>query len=76
MDACRRYANERGYTVVATFTDDYTGAALDRPALNELRDFMANSPIDVVVVYDIDRLARKSAYQVLIEEEFKRVGVN
>ena len=75
IDACQGYAKERRYAVVETFSDDYTGAALDRPALNELRDYMAHSPLDVVIVYDIDRLARKSAYQVLIEEEFKREGV-
>ncbi|MBE7433119.1 MAG: recombinase family protein [Anaerolineales bacterium] len=75
IDACHTYALERGYTVVEVFTDDYTGAAIDRPALNNLRDYMARNPLDVVIVYDIDRLARKSAYQVLIEEEFNRAGV-
>lgn len=74
IEACHTYAQERGYTVVETFSDDYTGAAIDRPELNKLRDFMARNPLDVVIVYDIDRLARKSAYQVLIEEEFKRAG--
>ena len=75
IDACNVYAKERRYTVTESFTDDYTGAAIDRPALNQLRDYMMNNPLDVVIVYDIDRLARKSAYQVLIEEEFKREGV-
>ncbi len=75
MEACLAYAKERGYDVVANFSDDYTGAAIDRPELNNLRDFMVHNQLDVVVVYDIDRLARKSAYQFLIEEEFKRAGV-
>lgn len=75
LDACETYAKEHRYRVVAAFSDDYTGAALDRPGLNELRDYMSRNPLEVVIVYDIDRLARKSAYQVLIEEEFKRVGV-
>lgn len=75
LEACQNYAKERRYSVVATFSDDYTGAAIDRPALNELRDYMYHNHLDVVIVYDIDRLARKSAYQVLIEEEFKKVGV-
>jgi site-specific DNA recombinase len=75
IEACQAYAHERGYTVTATFSDDYTGAAIDRPALNKLRDYMIRNSLDVVIVYDIDRLARKSAYQVLIEEEFKRAGV-
>jgi site-specific DNA recombinase len=48
---------------------------LNRPELNRLRDAISNKRIVVVIVYDIDRLARKSAYQVLIEEEFFRSGV-
>lgn len=75
IEACQAYAVDRSYRVTETFSDDYTGAALDRPALNKLRDYMAHNPLDAVIVYDIDRLARKSAYQVLIEEEFRRVGV-
>ena len=75
MEACLAYAKERGYDVVGTFSDDYTGAAIDRPELNNLRDFMVHNQLDVVIVYDIDRLARKSAYQFLIEEEFKRAGI-
>lgn len=75
IEACHNYAVEQGHQVVAEFQDEYTGASLDRPGLNHLRDFIARNPLDVVVVYDVDRLARKSAYQVLIEEEFRRAGV-
>jgi len=75
LEACQNYARERGYTVTETFADDYTGAVMDRPALNKLRDLIALETIEAVIVYDVDRLARKSAYQVLIEEEFKRAGV-
>jgi site-specific DNA recombinase len=75
IEAGQAYAKERGYTVAAIFSDDYTGAAIDRPELNKLRDYMARNPLEVVIVYDVDRLARKSAYQFLIEEEFKHAGV-
>lgn len=75
LEACQTYAKERGYTLIETFADDYTGAVMDRPALNKLRDLIALETIQAVIVYDVDRLARKSAYQVLIEEEFKRAGV-
>ena len=76
VEACQTYAKERGYTVTETFSDDYTGAVMDRPALNKLRDLIALETIEAVIVYDVDRLARKSAYQVLIEEELKRAGVS
>jgi site-specific DNA recombinase len=74
IEACQVYADECEYKVSAIFSDEYTGASLDRPALDELRDFIARSPVEIIIVYDLDRLARKSAYQVLIEEEFKRLG--
>jgi site-specific DNA recombinase len=75
VDACQAYAQDRRYAVVDVFSDDYTGAAIDRPGLNKLRDYMYSNSLDVVIVYDLDRLARKSAYQILIEEEFSRAGV-
>lgn len=74
IDACNRYAEERGYTVLYTFSDDYTGASLDRPALNNLGEFLGKEKVSVVIVYDIDRLARRSVYQMLIEEEFRKLG--
>jgi site-specific DNA recombinase len=75
VEACRVYASNRGYSVVKEFCDDYSGAALDRPALNDLRELIGKDSIEAVIVYDVDRLARKSIYQMLIEEEFRKAGV-
>jgi site-specific DNA recombinase len=61
--------------VVEELCDDYSGASLDRPELNRLRELIAGGHVDVVIVYDIDRLARKSVYQLLIEEEFRKANV-
>ena len=46
-----------------------------RPALEALRDLVAQGCVDVVLVYSPDRLARKFAYQALLLEEFARAGV-
>ena len=75
IEACREYAAHQGYLVVDEFKDDYSGAAYDRPALNNLRELASSDHLEVVVVYDVDRLARKSIYQMLIEEEFSKLGV-
>ena len=75
VDACLRYAEEHEYKIIETYKEDYSGATLDRPELDKLRDAISTNQIDVVIVYDIDRLARKNAYQVLIEEEFHRNNV-
>lgn len=72
IDAMRKYCAENGFSVVGEYTEDFTGTKIDRPELNRLREHAAREPIDAVIVYDIDRLARKSIYQMLIEEEFER----
>lgn len=57
------------------FEDEgHSGATLMRPALERLRDLIAQVGVDVVVVYAPDRLARKFAYQALLIEEFARAG--
>ena len=57
------------------FKDEgYTGATLIRPALERLRDLAASVPVDVVLCYSPDRLARKLAYQTLLIDEFSKAG--
>jgi site-specific DNA recombinase len=58
-----------------TFEDEgVSGATLVRPALDRLRDLIAQVPVEVVLVYAPDRLARRYAYQALLIEEFARAG--
>ena len=58
------------------FEDEgHSGATLVRPALEALRDLVAQGCLDVVLVYSPDRLARKFACQALLLEEFARAGV-
>jgi site-specific DNA recombinase len=57
------------------FEDEgYSGATLVRPALERLRDLAAQVPVDVVLCYSPDRLARRYAYQALLIDEFARAG--
>ena len=57
------------------FEDEgYSGATLIRPALERLRDLAAQVPVDVVLCYSPDRLARRYAYQALLIDEFSRAG--
>ncbi|MGY3614063.1 recombinase family protein [Bradyrhizobium sp. USDA 10063] len=58
------------------FEDEgYSGATLERPGLERIRDLAAEGQIQAVLVYAPDRLSRKYAYQVLLIEEFARHGV-
>jgi site-specific DNA recombinase len=77
LAALRAHAEQLGLDVPAqwVFCDDgHSGATLIRPALEKLRDLVAQVPVDVVVVYSPDRLARKYAYQALLIEEFAKAG--
>jgi site-specific DNA recombinase len=58
------------------FLDDgISGSTLIRPALERLRDQVANGAIDRLYVHSPDRLARKFAYQALLVDEIGRAGV-
>ena len=71
------WAEEAGHELEAehAFRDEgYSGARLDRPGLDALRDAVRDAAIDILAVLSPDRLARKYAYQVLLLEEFRRAG--
>jgi site-specific DNA recombinase len=75
--ALRSHAEDLGLDVPAqwVFEDDgQSGASLVRPALERLRDLVCQVPVDVLLVYSPDRLARKYAYQALLIEEFAKAG--
>jgi site-specific DNA recombinase len=58
------------------FEDEgYSGATLERPGLERVRDLAAEGQIQVVLAYAPDRLSRKYAYQILLIEELARHGV-
>lgn len=52
----------------------YSGSHLIRPALERLRDKVANSEVDKIYIHSPDRLARKYAYQMILLEEFQKAG--
>lgn len=75
--ALRAWAESNGHDLNDShvFRDEgYSGARLDRPGLDALRDAVRDGEVDIVAVLAPDRLARRYAYQVLLLEEFRRVG--
>ena len=78
LEMCREYARERGYQIVAELAEDdrgASGALFDLPELNRVREMARSGEFDVLVVREIDRLSRKLAKQLIVEEELKRYGV-
>jgi site-specific DNA recombinase len=72
------FARTRGLEVPTewVFEDEgFSGATLERPGLERVRDLAAEGQIQVVLAYSPDRLSRKYAYQILLIEELARHGV-
>ena len=62
---------------VLIYTDEgYSGEFLERPGLEKLRNDVRKGIIDTVIVYDPDRLARNLMHQLLIDDEFRKNGVD
>jgi site-specific DNA recombinase len=71
-------AAHEGWTVREEhiFRDDgRSGARLDRPGLDALRDHAARAAFDLVVICSPDRLARNFVHQMVVLEELERRGV-
>jgi site-specific DNA recombinase len=74
LESGRRYCAERGYSVLAEFSDAHSGTELDRPGLNAALDACATAKPDVVVLHDVDRLGREIIVQAIAERELTRHG--
>ena len=61
---------EGGAVLVKEYVDDgYSGARLDRPALEELRRFVKTPLFDSIYFLNTDRIARDVTYQIIIISE-------
>lgn len=80
LDSQRRELRDltarKGYTIIAELSDDgVSGATLDRPALNRLRDGARSGAYGVILVHAPDRLSRSLAHQLVLFDEFQKAGV-
>lgn len=72
------YAKAKDYFIIKTYTDPgFSGAKLDRPALQEMMKDIENNQIDIVLVYKLDRLSRSQKNTLfLIEDVFLKNNVD
>jgi site-specific DNA recombinase len=76
--AVAAFAQAQGYSLPKElyFLDEaVSGAKLDRPGLDRLRDLVTESVFEVVLCLSPDRLARQYAHQWVLLNEFQRAGV-
>jgi len=79
-DTCRLYVESQspnGWMLIQERFDDdgYSGATLERPALDRLLALVRNRQIDQLIVHRLDRLSRSVRECVTLLDEFRQLQV-
>ena len=75
LEALREYAAREGYEVLEEVKDaGQSGASLERPGMDRVRDLVAAGGVSVVLAQDRDRFSREPAYHYLLRKEFEGHG--
>ena len=75
MEALRDYAVREGYEILEEVSDSgQSGASLERPGMDRVRDLVAAGDVSVVLAQDRDRFAREPAYLYILKKEFEEHG--
>lgn len=73
----RTYCEEQGYEHIAHLSEMHTGSELDeRPQLTKIRNMIRRRQIDVLVLMQLDRLARDQFHQAVVFYECEQHGVS
>ena len=75
LEAMRQYAKTHDLQIVREFQEVYSGAQLERSALNRVREMLARHEAEVLIVYAPDRLSRSLSHLVTLRAEFERAGI-
>src|ERR671916_968628 len=75
LEALRDYASRESYEVLEEVTDPgQSGASLERPGMDRVRDLVGAGGVSAVLAQDRDRFAREPAYHYLLRREFDEHG--
>ncbi len=75
LEALRDYAVRERYEVLEEVADPgQSGASLERPGMDRVRDLVAAGGVTVVLAQDRDRFSREPAYTYLLKREFEEHG--
>jgi site-specific DNA recombinase len=75
IEALRAYAAREGYEILEEVVDPgQSGASLERPGMDRVRDLVAAGGVAVVLAQDRDRFSREPAYTYLLRREFEEHG--
>jgi DNA invertase Pin-like site-specific DNA recombinase len=71
----RQMATQRGYEVVAEFTDKISGTKSKRPGLDQMMADARRGRFDVVMTWACDRIARSTRHFLEVLDELSRLKV-
>ena len=71
----RQMAVQRGYQIIAEFTDKISGAKTRRPGLDNLMQEARRGRFDVVLVWASDRIARSVKHFLDVLDELNRLNI-
>jgi site-specific DNA recombinase len=73
--ALREWVTVEGYEVLEEVRDEsWSGAYLERPGLDRVRDLVEAGGVSAVVAQDADRISRDPAHRAFLDDEFERFG--
>jgi site-specific DNA recombinase len=76
-EALREHAAGEGWEVVEVVRDEgHSGAYLERPGLDRVRDLVEAGAASLVVSQDADRITRDPGHRMLLDEEFDKRGAS
>ena len=79
ISALKEFADGKGDSIdpdLLFIDDGVSGSTLERAGLDRLRDKAFHGKVNKIYVLSPDRLSRKSAHQILLIDELKRLGVS
>lgn len=75
LETLRAYAAREDLEVLEEVADPgHSGASLERPGMDRVRDLVAAGNVSVVLAQDRDRFVREPAYAYLLRREFEEHG--
>jgi len=77
VERLKTYGQQKGFGLEEEhiyLDEGYSGANLNRPGLNSLRDAVAMAEFELLLVTAPDKLARKYVHQVLLMEKLQGRG--
>jgi len=63
--------------VIQEYLDEgYSGAYMQRPALEQLREDAKMGLFNILALYSLDRLSRKTGHSLVLQDEFLKLGIS